>query len=710
MFITIIFYFFPLNNIIETVELNNTNVNTGMFDSLFETIEDRKISMFKSESMKSIKPNSVILLGPTGSGKTTLVQYLNGEELINLYVDFAWIIEKKSSFIKGENSDIGQRTKSKTMIPTAYSPNGKNFSYMDNPGFFDNRGMMAEIANSYLMKYALSEVKSLKFLLLISVKDVHEKGLQLHDSIKSISNLLGLSEINKLKNIEDSIGLVITKVENEGKINSSVIRASLKQRLLEIINDTSLSDDVRSIFEKVVQNNQIEIFSNPRLNGSILANTEKIQIESMIENQLTYTKKEDIDVKVRISVKYMPDLRTYVYEQMINFEKFFQDRLNSSANEYFLREKNKDNDLNNFAQIYSNLRILSANGTKMNDFERFIYNISSSILNKTERKFLIEKKKVIDYFIDLIPDIHRIGIMNEKQWITVDLLSFLNVLQNKLIEVLRFRYKKNNEYVEKETLKGLEEYYPTRIKNLVFIEDLSRFEEELRMIIEKDEMDIQEYIESIPKFLLSTSQIEKIYEKNSKLISFIQLLPEEAKYEFPIKLKWTGVNLIKKLNNLIDELKKYRVQDFYYDTQDDSYIYRGHFLNISFVLSKIQTEHIIKMKRVLIYVTHSVIFDKNYSISGYKYKEDAPDLLIIAPNIISESPITVNLSCDTELGYPSESQKADNGNGYGVNGENGLPGLSGYNGGNLLIFSDKISEPSNLKFISKGIIFLKITF
>ena len=109
----------------------------------------------------------------------------------------------------------------------------------------------------------------------------------------------------------------------------------------------------------------------------------------------------------------------------------------------------------------------------MNDFEHFIFNISSSILNKTERKLLIEKKKVIDYFIDLIPDIHRKGFMYEKQWITVDLLSFLNVLQSKLIEILRFRYKKNNEYVEKEILKGLEEYYPTKIKNLVLIESTS---------------------------------------------------------------------------------------------------------------------------------------------------------------------------------------------------------------------------------------------
>jgi len=537
MLITTIFYFLSLNNIIETVELRNTNENTGMFESLFEIIENRKMSMFKSESMNLIRNNSIIILGPTGSGKTTLVQYLNGEELINLYIDYAWVIEKKSSFTKGENSDIGQRTKSKTIIPTAYSPNGKNFSYIDNPGFFDNRGIMAEIANSYLMKYALSEVKNLKFLLIISVKDVHEKGLQLHDSIKSISNFLGLSEINKIKNIENSIGLIITKVENEGKINSSIIKASLKQRLLEIMNDTSLSSAARSIFEKVVINNQIEIFTNPRLNGSLLADTEKIQIESMIENQLTYTKKEDINIKVRISVKYMPDLRTYVYEQMINFEKFFQNKLNFSANEYFLREKNKDNDLNNFAQIYSNLRILSANGTKMNDFEHFIFNISSSILNKTERKLLIEKKKVIDYFIDLIPDIHRKGFMYEKQWITVDLLSFLNVLQSKLIEILRFRYKKNNEYVEKEILKGLEEYYPTKIKNLVLIEDLFQFEKELRLIIEKDQMDIQEYVESIPKSLLSTSQIEKIYIKNSKLNSFIQILPEEAKHEFPIKIK-----------------------------------------------------------------------------------------------------------------------------------------------------------------------------
>jgi hypothetical protein len=110
------------------------------------------------------------------------------------------------------------------------------------------------------------------------------------------------------------------------------------------------------------------------------------------------------------------------------------------------------------------------------------------------------------------------------------------------------------------------------------------------------------------------------------------------------------------------------------------------------------------MKRVLIYVTHTVIFDKNYSISRYKYEnEDSPDLIIVSPNIIFVAPITINLSCESEHTKPSASQKAGNGFGYGANGENGSPGLPGYNGGNLLIFSDKISQPSNLKFISKGI-------
>ena len=156
-----------------------------MFINLFELIEERKQSMFESESINSIKSNAVIIMGPTGSGKTTLVRYLNGEELVNLKVDNKWIIEKKSF----EKSDIGHSSKSKTLIPAAYTPYGKTFAYIDNPGFFDNRGMTAEIANIYLMKYALSKVKNFKFLILISVGDINERGLQFHFPIILVTNL-----------------------------------------------------------------------------------------------------------------------------------------------------------------------------------------------------------------------------------------------------------------------------------------------------------------------------------------------------------------------------------------------------------------------------------------------------------------------------------------------------------------------------------------
>ena len=97
MFNTFILLFISLNTI-NSAELKITKNNDGMFINLFELIEERKQSMFESESINSIKSNAVIIMGPTGSGKTTLVRYLNGEELINLKVDNKWIIEKKQYY------------------------------------------------------------------------------------------------------------------------------------------------------------------------------------------------------------------------------------------------------------------------------------------------------------------------------------------------------------------------------------------------------------------------------------------------------------------------------------------------------------------------------------------------------------------------------------------------------------------------------------
>ena len=67
---------------------------------------------------------------------------------------------------------VGHDTKSKTKYPTAVITKGTDFSYIDNPGFADNRGIEAEIANAFFREaVTLNNYKYDLLLSLLEFKD-----------------------------------------------------------------------------------------------------------------------------------------------------------------------------------------------------------------------------------------------------------------------------------------------------------------------------------------------------------------------------------------------------------------------------------------------------------------------------------------------------------------------------------------------------------
>ena len=114
-----------------------------------------------NETIK-IEKNAIMVLGLSGTGKTTLVNYLNGIEMICLKKDKKWIVD-----LKNENNTlpggfrIGHGSQSKTLYPAIYTPIGENYSYVDNPGFSDTRGVGIEISNSSFREEVTKHVENL---------------------------------------------------------------------------------------------------------------------------------------------------------------------------------------------------------------------------------------------------------------------------------------------------------------------------------------------------------------------------------------------------------------------------------------------------------------------------------------------------------------------------------------------------------------------
>ena len=123
---------------------------------------------------------------------------------------------------------------------------------------------------------------------------------------------------------------------------------------------------------------------------------------------------------------------------------------------------------------------------------------------------------------------------------------------------------------------------------------------------------------------------------------------------------------------------------------------------MSFILEEFNKKDYIKeLKNFYIFSTHLLVIDTDFKIKSEYYKKDAPNLIIISPKIFFEKTTTIDLSCDRIPDYPNGQKYAKNGAYPSGNGEDGLPGDPGYNGGNLLIASTVI-DYMNINFISNG--------
>lgn len=175
----------------------------------------------------SIQKNAVFLLGLSGVGQSTLINYLNNVPLICKKLNNKWVIESEP--INGTQvAKIGHELYSQTVLSAGYTLSGANFTYIDNPGFGETHRTLAdEIANGFFTDQISANVTDLKFLLVLTDDDLrYQRGQQFRRSIKEISHLIGVFDDHidntSLKKISKSIGIIITKVDNDGETDTNM--------------------------------------------------------------------------------------------------------------------------------------------------------------------------------------------------------------------------------------------------------------------------------------------------------------------------------------------------------------------------------------------------------------------------------------------------------------------------------------------------------
>lgn len=153
----------------------------------------------------------VVLVGPTGSGKTTLYHALTGKPLKGRRANSERILEAVNP---DENFKIGITGLSETSNPGIIFDEKNGLIICDCPGFFDNRSEIQDICNSFAIYQVLSQSQNVKILMLTSKSDINAtRSISLRQSCEMIEKM-----IPKREELQPSVGLVITRFDPEDLI------------------------------------------------------------------------------------------------------------------------------------------------------------------------------------------------------------------------------------------------------------------------------------------------------------------------------------------------------------------------------------------------------------------------------------------------------------------------------------------------------------
>lgn len=151
-----------------------------------------------------------ILLGPTGSGKTTLYYALTGKDL--MVVDGSpYPVLDVTDEERDVHFQIGHGGRAKTDNPGLKYDSNTDIIFCDCPGFFDNRSDLQDTTNSFAINSVLKHAKNIKILLATSDSSIQSsKGKALLESCLLVEKLFTNQE-----QIRDEIALIVTHINPE---------------------------------------------------------------------------------------------------------------------------------------------------------------------------------------------------------------------------------------------------------------------------------------------------------------------------------------------------------------------------------------------------------------------------------------------------------------------------------------------------------------
>ncbi len=147
--------------------------------------------------------NSIIVIGKTGHGKSTLVTHLAGRQLQATLGQRGNIILDTLTPLDGFN--IGHGARAGTQIPTSWFDEQSRTVYWDCPGFSAPEGAQEDILNAYSVQQLFKTPSNTKIVIAIKSSDLLDRGTVFGEILKKVIDTFPDSA-----QLHDSLSLVVT--------------------------------------------------------------------------------------------------------------------------------------------------------------------------------------------------------------------------------------------------------------------------------------------------------------------------------------------------------------------------------------------------------------------------------------------------------------------------------------------------------------------
>ena len=154
------------------------------------------IAAGKQQAVRATDKQLVMVIGNTGAGKSTLVNYLHGCQM-ELHKSTDDKGKKKKVIRVREDSNprelmvIGHTNKSATFMPKV-DGGDDTLTFADCPGFLDNRGAEINIANAVNIKAAVSQAAGIRVLIVLNYYSLKaDRGRGIRELAQILADLFG---------------------------------------------------------------------------------------------------------------------------------------------------------------------------------------------------------------------------------------------------------------------------------------------------------------------------------------------------------------------------------------------------------------------------------------------------------------------------------------------------------------------------------------